>query len=324
MIAPEISRYWRIAAASLSLCVLFPASVAGQATTPPSTNTSVFSNPRAGNDDPRVGLKGGLYDAGEAASGLQKIATLPKPAGFAPGDTAGPPPAPPTGPDGQPIPGPPPAQYGSTNSDLAFAGNHLFVGNYNGINFYDIDNPMQIKLRTSVLCPGGQGDVSVYGHLLFMSAEAMNGRIDCGVQGIPLPPGYTPPPMPPAPPAAPGAEAPRVRVPAASPGRPLRGVRIFDISDLQISKQVAAVQSCRGSTPTAAGRSQRQGQRLYLHLRHRKCSPIGRIGRLHGRNLRTIRARRCSASISSRSPGAPGAGEDRFQSAHLHRRAPEP
>jgi hypothetical protein len=142
-------------------------------------------------------------------------------------------------------------QYGSTNSDLAFSGNHLFVGNYNGINFYDIDNPQQIKLRTSIICPGGQGDVSVYGHLLFMSAEAMNGRIDCGTQGIPLPPGYTPPPPPPAQaeaPGTPGAEQARVRrpPPPPSPDR-FRGVRIFDISDLANPKQVAAVQSCRGS-----------------------------------------------------------------------------
>ena len=122
------------------------------------------------------------------------------------------------------------------------------MGNYNGINFYDIDNPMKIKLRTSVLCPGGQGDVSVYGHLLFMSAEAVNGRIDCGTQGIPLPPGYTPPPPPPAPPAAADGQPARVRrpPPPPSPDR-FRGVRIFDISDLSNPKQVAAVQSCRGS-----------------------------------------------------------------------------
>ena len=137
------------------------------------------------------------------------------------------------------------SQYGSTNSDLAFSGNHLFVGNYNGINFYDIDNPAKIKLRTSLVCPGGQGDVSVYGHLLFMSAEAMNGRLDCGTQGIPFPPGYTPPPPPP--PPAPGApRAPRPPPPPPSPDR-FRGVRIFDISDLSNPKQVAAVQSCRGS-----------------------------------------------------------------------------
>ena len=143
---------------------------------------------------------------------MQRIATLPKPSGFAPGDMVGAPAPPPRRRARRQPPGPPPAQYGSTNSDLAFSGNHLFVGNYNGINFYDIDNPTKVKLRTSLVCPGGQGDVSVYGHLLFMSAEAVNGRIDCGTQGIPLPAGYTPPPP------TPGARQPRrhARTPAAS------------------------------------------------------------------------------------------------------------
>jgi hypothetical protein len=222
-----------------------PASESAKPTTPP-LPPSVYTNPRAGADDPRIGLKGGLYDAAEAASGLQRVATLPKPTGFAPGDpntvvaTPEPPPDQPGAGGGR---GPRPIQYGSTNSDLAFSGNHLFVGNYNGINFYDIDNPGKVKLRTSLLCPGGQGDVSVYGNLLFMSAEAMNGRLDCGVQGIPLPAGYTPPPPPP--PTATGGRAPR-QPPPPSPDR-FRGVRIFDISDLSHPKQVAAVHSCRGS-----------------------------------------------------------------------------
>jgi hypothetical protein len=141
------------------------------------------------------------------------------------------------------------AMYGSVNSDLAFSGNHLFVGNYNGINTYDIDNPKEVKLRTSLLCPGGQGDVSVYGHLLFMSAEALNGRTDCGTQGIPLPAGYVAPPAPPPPPPAkPGEPVARTQrpLPPPSPDR-FRGVRIFDISDIGNPKQVAAVQSCRGS-----------------------------------------------------------------------------
>jgi len=212
---------------------------------------SVYSNPRSGPDDPRVGLKAGLYDAGQAAFGMELVATMPKPTGFSPGTdatatTANPAPAePPPGVDAGGRGGnrPPTVSYGSTNSDLAFSGNHLFVGNYNGINFYDIDSPQKIKLRTSILCPGGQGDVSVYGHLLFMSAEAMNGRLDCGVQGNPPPPGYTPPPPPPAP--AGGGRAPR-QPPPPSPDR-FRGVRIFDISNLASPKQVAAVQSCRGS-----------------------------------------------------------------------------
>jgi hypothetical protein len=203
-------------------------------------------------DDPRVGLKAGLYDAGEAAFGMQRIASLPKPPGFAPGNAfASPAPAPDTAPAAESGPPRAPAgQYGSTNSDLAFSGNHLFVGNYNGINFYDIDNPAKVKLSTSLVCPGGQGDVSVYGHLMFMSAEAVNGRTDCGTQGIPLPEGYTPPPAPPAPPPAkpgqPEPERPPRPLPPASPDR-FRGVRIFDISNFSNPKQVAAIQTCRGS-----------------------------------------------------------------------------
>jgi hypothetical protein len=256
MIVGPTGRLVRCAAPlSLALSVIFPVfGVAQTSPTPAPSTTSVFSNPRAAADDPRIGLKGGLYDAGEAASGLERLASLPKPPGFAPGDdvtaktaqlsTPAPAPAPAEGAK------PPerPTAYGSTNSDLAFSGNHLFVGNYNGIAFYDVDNPKQIKLRASLVCPGGQGDVSVYGHLLFMSAEAANGRIDCGTQGIPLPAGYVPPPTPPAPPTAPGAPPARVRrpPPPPSPDR-FRGVRIFDITDLSNPKQVAAVQSCRGS-----------------------------------------------------------------------------
>ena len=105
------------------------------------------------------------------------------------------------------------------NSDLAFSGNHLFVGNFSGFNVYDISTPERPTLLTSVVCPGGQGDVSVQGHLLFMSVEQTRGRIDCGVRGVEDP---------------------------VSKER-FRGVRIFDISDVKTPKQVAAVQTCRGS-----------------------------------------------------------------------------
>ncbi|WP_263385328.1 LVIVD repeat-containing protein [Granulicella arctica] len=219
------------------------------------TTSSVYTNPRAGADDPRIGLKGGLYDAGEAAFGLKRIVSLPKPAGFAPdlaaiaAIDAAPEPAPgapraprPPGPAG-------PAPYGTTNSDLAFSSTHLFVGNYNGVNFYDISDPAKIKLVTSMVCPGGQGDVSVYGHLLFMSVEAANGRLDCGTQGFPVPAAATPTPAPePASPAAPGAPVARQRPPLPPPSSDrVKGVRIFDISDISKPKQVADVQTCRGS-----------------------------------------------------------------------------
>ncbi len=244
---------------------------------------SVYSNPRSGPGDPRIGLKPGLYDAGEAIFGLQKVASVQKPPGFAPDPNAPPAPPPPAPPAGAPADAAsggggrggrgPTLDTGSVNSDLAFIGNHLFVGNYNGINFYDIDNPSQIKLGTSLVCPGGQGDVSVYGHLLFMSDEAMNGRIDCGTQGIPVPPNAAPEPpaQAAAAAAADGAPAGAVagrggrRPPPPSPDR-FRGVRIFDISDLKNPKQVAAVQSCRGSHTHTLLIDPKDKENIYVYI----------------------------------------------------------
>jgi hypothetical protein len=193
-------------------------------------------------NDPRVGLKPGLYDAGEAAMGLEHVAFLKKADAFQlPAtqaddpvvqktlDTLGINKARLTKPMQLVV-----AQLAFSNSDFAFQGTHLFQGNFYGVNFYDISNPAKISLLTSLVCPGGQGDVSVYKNLLFMSVEMPNGRLDCGTQGFP-----------PMPPPEPGHEKDH-RVPAASPDR-FRGVRIFDISDLRNPKQVAAVQTCRGS-----------------------------------------------------------------------------
>ena len=191
------------------------------------TAPSVYVNPRAGADDPRIGLKAGMYDAGETAWGLQRLASIPKPAAFVP-----PPPKPGEHED-------PRAGLTYANSDLAFQGNHVFMGNFYGVTMYDVTSPAKPSLITTLVCPGGQGDVSVYGKLLFMSVEG-GGRIDCGTQGIPLPAGYVPPP----PPAA--GERRRPAPPPASPER-IRGIRIFDISDITKPKQVAVVQTCRGS-----------------------------------------------------------------------------
>src|SRR6202043_1355698 len=236
---------------------------------------SVYTNPRAGADDPRVGLKAGLYDAGEASSGLQRLISLPKPAGFAPDlasiaayDAA---PAPPPTPEGQPpargTQSGPRANYGGTNSDLAFTGNSLFVGNYSGINFYDISEPAKIKLVTSVVCPGGQGDVSVYGHLLFMSVEAANGRLDCGTQGFPAPAGAVPAREPVAAPAAPDAPPARPqRAPEpASPDR-MKGIRIFDISDITKPRQIVDVQTCRGSHTHTLLIDPRDKDNVYIYV----------------------------------------------------------
>src|SRR5262249_33427979 len=71
-----------------------------------------------------------------------------------------------------------------TNSDLAFSGNHVVVGNYHGFNTYNIERANKPQLLASVVCPGGQGDVSTWGNLLFMSVEQTRGRVDCGLQGV--------------------------------------------------------------------------------------------------------------------------------------------
>ena len=178
--------------------------------------------------DPRVGLKGGLRDAGTAARNMELLSNMPKPDGFFdPAAPAGAVSAPEAvtwrtcdRDAGAPASGAPPQGGGGfTNSDLAFSGNHVVVGNYHGFNTYDIENARRPRLLASIVCPGGQGDVSIHGNLLFMSVEQTRGRIDCGTQGV---------------------------VEPVSNQR-FRGVRIFDITDRNKPKQVAAVQTCRGS-----------------------------------------------------------------------------
>ena len=195
-------------------------------------------------NDPRASLKAGMYDAGETSMGLDHLAFFKKPAAFQlPSNNVNDPgvqkalgslgiPSTAKMPDSQKLVY---AGLAFANSDFAFQGNHLFQGNFYGANIYDISNPAKATLITSLVCPGGQGDVSVYGNLLFYSVEMPNGRLDCGTQAFPPPP----------PPAA--GEDPHARhLPTASKDR-FRGVRIFDISDIKNPKQVAAVQTCRGS-----------------------------------------------------------------------------
>jgi hypothetical protein len=193
-------------------------------------------------DDPRAKLSPGMYDAGEAAMGIKHLMLFKKPDAFELGSND------PNDPKvnktlttvlGVADPAKMPtasklvlAGLGFANSDIAFQGNHLFLGNFYGMNIYDISNPAKASLLTSMICPGGQGDVSVYKNLMFMSVEMSNGRLDCGTGGFP-----------PNPPPAAGQEN---QLPAAQKDR-FRGVRIFDIADIKNPKQVAAVQTCRGS-----------------------------------------------------------------------------
>lgn len=208
-------------------------------------------------DDPRSKLAPGLYDAGEAAMGMKHLTLVRKPDVFDLGVD-------PNGPnvskaltalgvpleDRDKIPAAMKMVYAGlalANSDLAFQGNHLFLGNFYGINIYDIADPSKPKLVTTLLCPGGQGDVSVYKNLMFMSVEMPNGRLDCGEQSFPAPKPGT----------APGPPAEKDR---------FRGVRIFDISDITKPKQVGAVQSCRGSHTHTLVTDPKDPANIYVYI----------------------------------------------------------
>ena len=108
---------------------------------------------------------------------------------------------------------------GATHSDLAFTGNYAIMGNYNGFEIFDITNPAKPVLVQQYLCPASQNDVSVYRNLIFMSSEATNSRSDCGFGGVPDP---------------------------VSKDR-VRGIRVFDISDIKHPRLATTVQTCRGS-----------------------------------------------------------------------------
>ncbi|HSJ13246.1 MAG TPA: hypothetical protein VK939_02450, partial [Longimicrobiales bacterium] len=147
------------------------------ATAPATRAVPGVSSATAPNPDPRIGLRAGLMDAGEAAWNLRVLSKTPPPREF----------------------------IGATNSDLAFTGSYVIQGNYNGYQVWDIANPRQPALVIGHVCPASQSDVSVYRNLLFVSGESLTGRLDCGTQGV--------------------AEA-------VSRDR-LRGLRIFDISDVR-------------------------------------------------------------------------------------------
>ena len=168
--------------------------------------------------DPRVGLKPGLFDAGVAIRGLELVGSGHKPAAFFDSTS--------------------PGNFAYAASDLAFRETYAFQGNYNGFLIWDLSAPGSPKVRTEFPCPGGQGDPSVYGNLLFISVEQTSARIDCGKQGV-----------------ADTVSAER-----------FRGVRIFDISDLDHPKQVAAVQTCRGSHTHTLVTDPNDSANLYVYV----------------------------------------------------------
>ena len=172
----------------------------------------------ATSNDPRIGLKPGIYDAGSASRNLELIGHADRLPNF--GDPKD------------------PGSFGFLNGDLGFSGNYVFQGGFNGLQVWDVSNPAHPTLRTSMVCPGGQGDVSLYKNLLFMSVEETRGRLDCAGGGV---------------------------ADTVSTER-FRGVRIFDISDLDHPKQLAAVQTCRGSHTHTLVLDPKDPENVYIYV----------------------------------------------------------
>ena len=171
------------------------------------------------NPDPRVGLTPGRVDstrrnilsrAGEAIWNLRHLSNSPPAEPF----------------------------RGVTNSDLAFRANYAIQGNYNGYMVWDIATPSRPRLVSSYLCPASQSDVSVYKNILFVSAEAQGGRIDCGTQGV---------------------------RDSVSEDR-IRGLRIFDATDIVNPKYVANVQTCRGSHTHTVVTDPKDSSNVYVYI----------------------------------------------------------
>jgi hypothetical protein len=184
---PMVDSLYPVALAAIVFAVV------GCATYPPNTSSSpsgTYSS-SAPIPDPRIGLRAGAFDAAEAAWNLKVLSQTRPSEKF----------------------------LGGINSDLAFLGNNVFQGSFNGYQVWDISNPAAPTLRQGYVCPASQSDVSVYRNLLFVSGEDLSARLDCGKQGV---------------------------QDTVSKDR-LRGIRIFDISDLSNPKNVGNVQTCRGS-----------------------------------------------------------------------------
>ena len=179
------------ASLTLAVALLIGAHVSAQ------TNTKTSAN--APRQDPRIGLKAGWFNAGQALWNMNLVSTTPPSPQFINRDSAG--------------------DFRFINSDLSFRGNYVIQGNFNGVQVWDISNPKIPTLFKAFVCPGSQSDVSVFRNLLFVSGEALNGRTDCGTQGV---------------------------TDTVSHER-LRGIRIFDAADLANPQSIVEVQTCRGS-----------------------------------------------------------------------------
>jgi hypothetical protein len=205
-------------AAILALSVLAAAGCASAGSHSESMSPASGMSATAPTPDPRVGLKSGWFNAGQAIWNLDVVSMTPPSKDFINPST--------------------PGDDRLVNSDLAFLGNYVIQGNYSGMQIWDISTPTKPFLKAAYICPGSQSDVSVYGHLLFVSAEATSGRIDCGLEGV---------------------------KDTVSTER-ARGIRIYDISDISHPKSLTIVQTCRGSHTNTLIADPKDPDNVYIYV----------------------------------------------------------
>ncbi len=165
------------------------------------------------NADPRTNLKPGRYDAGVAALNMRLVSNTHKPAQF---DTV----------------------RGLTfaNSDIAFGTHFAYQGNFAGFTIWDITDPAKPVVASVVQCTTSQGDPSIVGNLLFVSAEGAGNRKDCGSGGV------------------------------QDPKDHMAGVRIFDVSNPKAPKLVKNVETCKGSHTHTVVPSPKDPNILYIYV----------------------------------------------------------
>lgn len=144
--------------------------------------------------DPRDDLAHGMANAGIAIQGMRHLGTAPKSAAF--DSTRG---------------------LTFVNSDLAFRGNLVYQGNFAGFTIWDVRDAAKPVLVAEVPCITSQGDPSIVGNLLFISAEGTGNRNDCAKGGV------------------------------QKPEDGMMGVRIYDVSNPKAPRLVKNVQTCKGS-----------------------------------------------------------------------------
>ena len=195
--------------------------VAGAAcatSTTSTTSTTSMGSIGTPTPDPRIGLRAGRFNAAEAAWNIRLVSTTQPSPPFIDRNN--------------------PGESRLWNSDLAFTRNYVIQGNFSGYQVWDASNPRRPTLHSSYVCPGTQSDVSVYRNLLFESSESLNGRTDCGVQGV---------------------------TDTVSKER-LRGIRIFEMTDIAHPKLLTTVQTCRGSHTHTVVTDPNDAANVYIYI----------------------------------------------------------